>query len=66
MSDIPAIFGADARPDIAYGSIIPSYITIADNFSRDSFTKRLNDLGSNERPRSQITGNSRSVSLSKA
>jgi len=51
-----AISGTDIRPDIAYGSIIPSYIAIIDNFSRGSFTKGLNDSiisGGNERPRSQ-------------
>lgn len=64
-----AIFGVDARPDIAYGSIIPSYIAIADNFNRSSLTKGLNDCsilrgeGGNKRPRSQITDDLLSVNV---
>lgn len=67
ISDIPLYLAPTLKPDIAYGSIIPSYIAIGDNFSRGTFTKGLNDFaisGCNGRPRSQITEDCCSVSIS--
>lgn len=63
ISDIPLYLAPMLKPDIAYGSIIPSYIAIGDNFSRGTFTKGLNDFAISGGQRTTSVANYRGLLL---